>query len=311
MLFYISDYSYLFVLLLGITLAELHQTLYNSNLSEQEIDRAVKGQKADFPNGIPECGTDALRFGLLAYTLQGRDINLDIKRLEGYRNFCNKLWNAIKFTLMNLGTGFVPNSGEKILTGAESNLDRWILSTAWEVTRQAGEAFTEYKFAELTDLLYDFWLYKFCNTYLESLKPVIQAEKENPAAANAARQTLYTVVDIGLRLLHPLMPFITEELYQRLPRRSVQKDPPSICVSPYPTVEEYTEFKRDEVLEQEVEFMDKILHQVRSLRSEYNLAKTPVLLYLRFDAASGLSDKVKPYLDTIKVSLCVCVELLV
>lgn len=82
-------------------------------------------QKADFPNGIPECGTDALRYGLLAYTVQGRDINLDIKRLEGYRNFCNKLWNALKFTLMNLGADFVPNGHQQVLTGAESKLDKW------------------------------------------------------------------------------------------------------------------------------------------------------------------------------------------
>lgn len=82
-------------------------------------------QKADFPSGIPECGTDALRFGLLAYTVQGRDINLDIKRIEGYRNFCNKLWNAIKFTLTNLGADFVPNGQAAILTGDESKLDKW------------------------------------------------------------------------------------------------------------------------------------------------------------------------------------------
>lgn len=89
-------------------------------------------QKADFPNGIPECGTDALRYGLLAYTVQGRDINLDIKRIEGYRNFCNKLWNAIKFTLLNLGPGFVPNGhGKQTLTGAESKLDKWYV---WVVT---------------------------------------------------------------------------------------------------------------------------------------------------------------------------------
>lgn len=92
-----------------------------------EIDRAIKGQKADFPNGIPECGTDALRYGLLSYTVQGRDINLDIKRIEAYRNFCNKLWNATKFTLINLGEGFKPNAPEKLLTGAESNFDKWFV----------------------------------------------------------------------------------------------------------------------------------------------------------------------------------------
>ena len=114
-------------------------------------------------------------------------------------------------------------------------------------------------------------------------------------------------IDIGLRLLHPLMPFITEELYQRLPRRDPTKDPPSICVTPFPAIGQYTEFGRDEALEGEIEFVDKILHAVRLLRWEYNLAKTRVLLYLRFDAESGLLDKMKPYLDTIKVSfICEC-----
>lgn len=172
-----------------------------------------------------------------------------------------------------------------------------------------GDAFTEYRFADLTELLYDFWLYKFCNTYLESIKPVIGAAEKNPAAANAARQTLYTVVDIGLRLLHPMMPFITEELYQRLPRRDDATDPPSISVTAYPTVEAFTAigFGRDESLEEEVAFVERILHAVRSLRSEYNLAKTQMKLYLRFDAASGLLEKMTPYLETIKVYLVVVI----
>lgn len=179
-----------------------------------------------------------------------------------------------------------------------------ILSCAYQTTKVANEAFTEYRFAELTEILYDFWLYKFCNTYLESIKPVIQAAEQNPEAANAARQTLYTAADIGLRLLHPLMPFITEELFQRLPRRNAAKDPPSLTVTEYPTVEAFVEFSRDEALEADVEFLGKILNAIRSLRAEYNLTKTLVLLYLRFDAQSGLQEKMQPYLDTIKVDEC-------
>ncbi|OTF82634.1 valine-tRNA ligase-like protein, partial [Euroglyphus maynei] len=212
----------------GITLKELHQTVYNSNLNESEVSRAKAGQKADFPRGIPECGTDALRFGLLAYTSQGRDINLDIKRIEAYRNFCNKLWNAIKFTLLYLKQDFRPLSDKCPLTGDESLMDRWILSCVNQASQSIDTAFEEYRFADITQILYDFWLYKFCNTYLECIKPVFQSEAENPSAAEAARQTLYTVMDIGLRLLHPLMPFITEELFQRLPRRP-DFDPISLC----------------------------------------------------------------------------------
>lgn len=282
----------------GITLEDLHQTVYSGNLNENETERAIKGQKADFPNGIPECGTDALRFGLLAYTLQGRDINLDIKRIEGYRNFCNKLWNAIKFTLMTLKPNFKPNGHQNVLTGHESNLDRWILSAAYNSTKLINEAFEEYRFADITDVLFDFWMYKFCNTYLECIKPVMQAEETNPDSANAARQTLYTVIDVALRLLHPLMPFITEELYQRLPRRDPTNDQPSISVTSYPSLDQF-QWTRDEQLEQDVEFMEKVIHNIRSLRSEYNLAKTPVELYLRIE--ESLSKQLEPYLETIQV----------
>lgn len=284
----------------GISLEDLHQTVYGSNLNPNEVERAIKGQKADFPNGIPECGTDALRFGLLAYTLQGRDINLDIKRIEGYRNFCNKLWNAIKFTLLTLGSNFKPNPHGNILTGQESNIDRWILSCLHQATQTINEAFGEYRFADITDVLFDFWLYKFCNTYLECIKPVTQGEDSSPVAGNAARQTLYTVVDVALRLLHPLMPFISEELYQRLPRRDAASDPPSIVVTSYPSVEQFP-FSRDEQLELDVAFMEKVIHNVRSLRSEYNLAKTPVELFLRFDSSSNLDQVLQPYLEIIQV----------
>lgn len=283
----------------GISLADLHKTIYKLNLSEKECERAMQGQKADFPNGIPECGTDALRFGLLAYTMQGRDINLDIKRIEGYRNFCNKLWNAIKFTLMHLKKDFQPNTSDKPLTSHESSMDLWILSCAHWATSVINSAFDEYCFSYITETIYDFWLHKFCNTYLECIKPVLQAEDSNESK-NAAKQTLYTVVDIGLRLLHPLMPFITEELYQRLPRRS-DANIISICVAPYPSIEEF-KWSHDKDLEDEVEFMEKIAHSVRSTRSDHNLLKTKVPLYLKFNSTNW-EKKMKHYLDIISVSI--------
>lgn len=285
----------------GISLEDLHKTIYKLNLNESECERAMQGQKADFPNGIPECGTDALRFGLLAYTMQGRDINLDIKRIEGYRNFCNKLWNATRFTLMYLKKDFQPNPSSNPLTGHESNMDRWILSCAHSASTVINSAFKEYCFSHITETIYDFWFYKFCNTYLECIKPVLQAEN-NSESANAARQTLYTVVDIGLRLLHPLMPFITEELYQRLPRRS-DENIISICVAPYPAAEEF-KWSQDKELEEEVEFMESIAHNVRSVRTEHNLLKTKVPLYLKFDS-THLEKKMQSYITIISVCIVI------
>ena len=116
----------------GITLENLHKRLELYNLDPKEIEKAVRGQKEDYPTGIPECGTDALRFALCAYTAQQRDINLDVLRIQGYRHFCNKLWNATKFAMLNgLGTKFVPEKSIEYLKKNKSSLrsmDKWILS---------------------------------------------------------------------------------------------------------------------------------------------------------------------------------------
>lgn len=282
----------------GISLEDLHKQLErDSNLDPNEVERAKKGQKADFPNGIPECGTDAMRFALCAYITPGRDINLDIKRVEGYRHFCNKLWNAVKFTLMTLGPDFVPNPTND-LTGSESKVDLWILSCLWTTTDEVNKGFENYDFPKSTNACYHFWLYQLCDLYLEALKPVIQSN--DPIALNASKQTLYTCVDVGLRLLHPFMPFITEELFQRLPRRT-SAEPPSISVTPYPEVEQF-KWTRNEQLECDVSFMQDIIHNVRSLRSEYNLSKTKVNLYLKFDASLA-KERTAPFIETIKVCI--------
>uniref|UniRef100_A0A8C6MVE1 valine--tRNA ligase n=1 Tax=Mus spicilegus TaxID=10103 RepID=A0A8C6MVE1_MUSSI len=210
----------------GVSLQGLHDQLLNSNLDPSEVEKAKEGQKADFPAGIPECGTDALRFGLCAYTSQGRDINLDVNRILGYRHFCNKLWNATKFALRGLGKGFVPSP-----EGHESLVDRWIRSRLTEAVRLSNEGFQAYDFPAITTAQYSFWLYELCDVYLECLKPVLNGVDQ--VAAECARQTLYTCLDVGLRLLSPFMPFVTEELFQRLPRRT-PKAPASLCVTPYP-----------------------------------------------------------------------------
>ncbi|KAI1295409.1 Valine--tRNA ligase [Halotydeus destructor] len=195
----------------GISLEELQKTLYGSNLETAEIEKAKLGQKADFPNGIPECGTDALRFALCAFVTPGRDINLDIKRVEGYRFFCNKLWNAIKFSLMNLGDSFVPNSKDDPSSKA-TPLDMWLLSKLSAAADSCNQGFENNDFQQITTACYNFWLYELCDVYLECIKPVMQGNDQELQAS--CRQTLYTALDVALRLLHPFMPYITEELYQ-------------------------------------------------------------------------------------------------
>ncbi|XP_050394719.1 valine--tRNA ligase, partial [Patella vulgata] len=156
----------------GITLPELQQRLEDGNLDQKEMEKAKLGQKKDYPSGIPECGTDALRFALVAYTSQGRDINLDVLRVQGYRFFCNKLWNATKFALLSLGEDFKPTECFK-LNGKEGEMDKWILSRLSLAVELCTNGFASYDFPAVTTGCYNFWLYELCDWYLEYMKPII------------------------------------------------------------------------------------------------------------------------------------------
>ncbi|XP_016357213.1 valine--tRNA ligase-like isoform X1 [Sinocyclocheilus anshuiensis] len=263
----------------GISLEGLHAQLTDSNLDPLEIEKARQGQKSDYPSGIPECGTDALRFALCAYTSQGRDINLDVNRILGYRHFCNKLWNAVKFAMRTLGEGFVPWKKAQ-LCGSESVSDRWILSRLSAAVALCDSGFQAYDFPAITTAIYNFWLYELCDVYLESVKPVLsRTDSEGQKQADICRQTLYTCLEVGLRLLSPLMPFVTEELFQRLPRRLAQDSTSSICVTPYPETSEFCWHSED--IDRQMEFVMSVVKTIRSLRADYNLTKTRADCYLQ------------------------------
>ncbi|KAF8752955.1 Class-I aminoacyl-tRNA synthetase [Rhizoctonia solani] len=215
----------------GITLDRLQEKLKEGNFDEREIVKAMAGQKKDFPKGIPQCGTDALRFALCAYTSGGRDINLEILRVEGYRKFCNKLWNATKFAMLKLDEGFVPESSAKP-TGQETIVEKWILHKLDVAAVDTNKALEERNFMTATTAVYNFWLYELCDVFIEAMKPMTD-ESASAAVKKSAQNTLYTCLDLGLRLLHPFMPFVTEELWQRLPRRPGDATK-SIMVSSYP-----------------------------------------------------------------------------
>ena len=220
----------------GCGLGKLLSKIDEGNLPMKEVEKAKQGQTADFPDGIPECGADALRFGLLAYTVQGRDVNLDIKRVVGYRQFCNKLWNAVRFALTYLTAtgaddGFTPSPSMQIelassCSGGKSGAvetfsglslrDRFILSRLNATIRSCNRHMEAYSFGEVTTALHSFFLYDFCDLYLELIKPVVTGE--SGAQKLAAQATLFTCLEVFLRLAHPLMPFVTEELWQRLPK---------------------------------------------------------------------------------------------
>lgn len=256
----------------GISLERLHQKLYEGNLPEKEIKKAIELQKKEFPKGIAECGTDALRFGLLTYLKQGRNVNLDINRIIGYRHFCNKLWNAVKFFLKTLPPNYDSVNTLIQKTQCVHSLsweDKWILHKLNVFIKSANENFESYNFSEVAFAAYNFWLYELCDIYLELIKSRLyeenisngstitdahlketvtepiqcnNIEKTEPIdndqvetkwnEAQKAAKTLHICLDWGLRLLHPIAPFITEELYQKIAA------PPStynsISIAPYP-----------------------------------------------------------------------------
>lgn len=179
----------------GVTLEKLHKQLEEGNLDPKEINIAKEGQKAQFPNGIPECGTDALRFALCAYTSQGRDINLDVLRVQGYRFFCNKMWNATKFVLSNIPSDFKPRCQPFRLSGVESNMDRWLLSRLCSAVEMCQKAFESYDFPLATTALYNFWLYELCDIYLEHSKPIFYGSDE--LSKNTVRHTLYISLEVN------------------------------------------------------------------------------------------------------------------
>lgn len=249
----------------GISLEALHDKLKLGNLDPKEIEKAEAGQKQSYPNGIPECGTDALRFALCAYTTGGRDINLDILRVEGYRKFCNKIYQATKFVLGRLGDDYQPpaTSGK---SGLESLVEKWILHKLTVATKEVTAHLDNREFSEATSSIYNFW-YDLCDVYIENSKSLIQ--DGTPEQKKSAQDTLYTCIDGALRLIHPFMPYVTEEMWQRLPRRAGEKAQ-SITVAAYPEYE--ASFDDVESLEA-YELVLNITKGARSLLSQYNILK--------------------------------------
>lgn len=289
----------------GITLQEMGNKVRNSNLPPKEIERALELQSKDFPIGIPECGTDALRFALCAYTGQGRSINLDVNKIVAYRNFCNKIFNAVKFgcyfsgicDVLDTDTGatdacgkfwqnnirhyedfsdFITKTYRTTLSAYKSGvaiadagkLDpaaayntndpndiytphapsedqqsivaaRWILSRLYKTVRAVTQSLREFRIADACTAIYTFWYDDLCDVFLELVKPIIASMSTEPKRSDAHAETMRMVyfccLDQGLRLLHPFMPFLSEELFQHLPRWSNEEGLETLMYAPYPT----------------------------------------------------------------------------
>ncbi|KAH8647405.1 tRNA synthetases class I-domain-containing protein [Xylariales sp. PMI_506] len=258
----------------GISLDGLHKKLLEGNLAQSEVKNAEKYQKKAFPQGIPDIGADALRFSLINYTQSsGSDINFDIKTMHSYRKFCNKIYQATKYVLGKLGNDFVPRES-RALTGRESLPERWILTKMNTAAKQVNQALEEREFAKSTQISHRYLYDELFDIYIENSKSIIS--DGTAQEARSAMDTLYTTLDHGLRLVSPFMPFLTEELWQRLPRRPGDATS-SITIAEYP---EYEELFHDPKSEVAYELVLGCSRGIRSLLADYAVKDQGVIYIL-------------------------------
>jgi valyl-tRNA synthetase len=248
----------------GVSLENLHGKLKSGNLSPGEFDRASRWQSTAFPSGIPECGTDALRFWATSNTSAGAasDINMDVSQLHAFRKFSNKIFQATKYVMGKLPEGFVP---AKAVAPGKTLAERWILQKMNAAAQEINENLEKREFAKASLAAYRYWYSYLCDVYIENSKSIIQDGSEEER--NSAIQTLYTALDAALRMIHPFMPFLSEELWQRLPRRPEEKAR-SIMVADFP---EFQEALNDTTSAAAYERVIGCSGGARSLMAEYGL----------------------------------------
>jgi valyl-tRNA synthetase len=251
-------------------------------------EKAAKYVRRNFPNGIPAFGTDALRFTFTSLAPLSLTLNFDLSRCEGYRNFCNKLWNATRYVLMNVGghnafeRGIEENAGEHG-PGSDNDFsmaDRWIVSQLQRTEGEVAKAFDEYRFDNASSAIYKFVWDEYCDWYLELAK--VQLQHGTPAQQRATRRTLLRVLETTLRLAHPIIPFITEELWQKIAPLA-GKSGATIMLAPYPVAQPE---KIDPAAETFVATLKESIDAVRNLRGEMSVhPKERVPLFMTGDPA--------------------------
>ena len=263
----------------GIELEELVSKRTSGMMQPQLARKVEKATRKQFPEGIAAYGTDALRFTYYSLASTGRDIKFDMGRIEGYRNFCNKIWNAARYVLMNTEQQDCGQDGSSDykLTLA----DRWIISRLQRTELQVAEAIEQYRFDIASQALYEFIWNEYCDWYLELSKPVLWDDNASAALKKGTRRTLIHVLETTLRLLHPFMPFITEEIWQRvapLTGKITEGTEATVMLQPYP---ELNEGDIDARAETDIEWVKGVIEGVRNIRGEMNISPAkaiPVLI---------------------------------
>jgi len=261
----------------GIELEPLVAKSTKSLLIPQVREKVEKRIRKDYPDGIKPIGTDALRFTFAALASYSRTINFDLKRAEGYKAFCNKLWNAARFVLMNLPEGQVPSPAGAPATEAE----RWILTRLSQTLAEVEQHFVSYRFDHLAQALYEFVWNEYCDWFLELSKPALNGDDAEAAAST--RRTLLVVLEAVLRALHPVIPFITEEIYQEVaPRLGLAET--SVYERVYPKA---ADFAADDAASAEIEWFKAVLSGIRKIRSEMNIPPGKTIALLLADGDAG------------------------
>jgi len=258
----------------------------------QDAEKIEKKTRKEFPEGIPGYGTDALRYTFYSLASTGRDINFDMGRIEGYRNFCNKIWNAARYVFMNTEEHPVskPSSDADY-----ARADLWIQSRLQDTLLKVEDAIAVYRFDLVSQAIYDFFWNEYCDWYLELSKPVLWDDNATDAQKNATRYTLLDVLEKSLRMLHPLMPFITEEIWQKAaPLLGIASK--TIMLQDYPAQEAGV---ADPEIDREMEWVKGVIIGIRNIRGELNISPAkaiPVLLTKGSSSDQALLEKYRQFL---------------
>ena len=263
----------------GIDIESLLEKRTGNMMQPQQAAKIASRTRKQFPDGIEPHGADALRFTLCALASTGRDINWDMKRLEGYRNFCNKIWNASRYVLMNAtGEDGDQDCGQDNSDNYKLTLaDRWIMSRLQSAESEVTAAIDSYRFDLAAQALYDFVWNEYCDWYLELSKPVLWDENRDPAIQKGTRRTLVRVLEAILRLAHPMLPFITEEIWQNIaPLAGIGLNPEgdTIMLQPFPVADQS---QIDAQADADIDWVKNVIVGVRNVRGEMNISPAKAL----------------------------------
>ena len=262
----------------GISLDDLVAKRTGGLMQPKMAEKIAKATRREFPDGIPAFGADALRFTIAALATHGRDIRFDMGRAEGYKNFCNKLWNATRFVLMNTGGASFSGAPQP-----RTDAERWILAQLANTAAEAETHFASYRFDLLAQSLYEFAWNAFCDWFVELAKPALNGD--DAAAADSTRHTLLYVLERLLCLLHPLIPFVTEELWQAVaPKLGV--DETTIMLRPYPQASDFAATGNTDA-EADIEWLKAMVSALRRVRSELNVAPSKLVPLLLADGSAA------------------------